>query len=478
MIHQEFLRMTDSSGRQYRASPVTGSTTPHAACARRRSGAFVRARDAAWAPRPGSTGAAVSAGFAGSSHPLECRAACLLLGPARTPALVNPLQELAMHACFLVAALSMLAASPAPHEDSGAFVVRLGQDTTFVEQYQRTPSRLAIQHVTRAPRVLERKFTYDYEKGEVTKASMVVTPPGAATPTQTIEATFGPDSARVRVQSGTAAPQTITLVVPPGTVVLAGSSPWAGYEGLLMQFAGEKRDTMRTGLYLLGGNSTTWVRLQRMGRDTVSITNGRNDRYDVHVDRRGRILGVLPVAGTARFSVSRVASVDLPSLAASFAAREQAGAGMGALSPRDSVVTTAGGAALWIDYGRPGKRGRVVFGDLVPWGQVWRTGANAATQLRTDKALDFGGTVVPAGFYTLWTVPTPEGWTLRFNGETGQWGTAHKPEKDLYSVAMKVSTLASPVERFTISVDPSAQGGTLSMDWDTTRASAAFTVKP
>ena len=89
-----------------------------------------------------------------------------------------------------------------------------------------------------------------------------------------------------------------------------------------------------------------------------------------------------------------------------------------------------------------------------------------------------GGTVVPAGFYTLWTIPNPTGWKLIVNGETGEWGTAHKPEKDLYTIDMKVSSLPSSIERFTMSVDPSAQGGTLNMDWDTTRASAAFVVQP
>jgi hypothetical protein len=148
------------------------------------------------------------------------------------------------------------------------------------------------------------------------------------------------------------------------------------------------------------------------------------------------------------------------------------------LSPRDSVVTTVAGAALWIDYGRPAKRGRVIFGTVVPFGEVWRTGANAATQFRTDKALDFAGTVVPAGFYTLWTVPSPNGWKLIINSETGQWGTAHKADKDLMTVDMKTSPLPQVVERFTISVEPGAQGGVLNMDWDTTRASAAFTVKP
>ena len=374
--------------------------------------------------------------------------------------------------------LALVIVASASAADTGSFVVRLGQDTTGVERYTRAPARLVVEQVGRAPRVLQRLFTYDYEKGALVKFSMVVTPPGSSTPTQTIEGTFGPDSARLRIQSGSAPVQNVALVLPPGTLVTALSSPWAGYEGLLMRLVKERRDSLRTTMYPLGGTTTTWISLHRLGRDSIAISNGRNDRYHVRVDKDGRILGVLPIAGTARYSVERVASLDLPALAAGFAAREQAGAGIGTLSPRDSVVTTVAGAALWIDYGRPGKRGRVIFGDVVPYGEVWRTGANAATQLRTDKALDFGGTVVPAGFYTLWAVPAPGGWKLRFNSETGQWGTAHKPDKDLYTVAMQVSSLPAAVERFTISVDPSAEGGTLNMDWDTTRASVAFTVEP
>ena len=141
-------------------------------------------------------------------------------------------------------------------------------------------------------------------------------------------------------------------------------------------------------------------------------------------------------------------------------------------------VAGAGGATLWVDYGRPGKRGREIFGNVVPLGEVWRTGANAATQFRTDRALDFGGTVVPAGFYTLWTIPTATGWKLLVNSETGQWGTEHHADKDVFTLDMKASTLRQPVERFTISIEPSPTGGELRLDWDRTRASASFTVAP
>jgi len=231
-------------------------------------------------------------------------------------------------------------------------------------------------------------------------------------------------------------------------------------------------------MYFIGAANTERYLLTKVGKDSVRIENTHLDVYVAKVDKKGRILGTRPVSGTGKFAITRVDKLDLDALVASYAAREQAGAGVGVLSPRDTVkVDNAGGAALMIDYSRPAKRGRVVYGGVVPYGEVWRTGANAATQFKTDKALDFGGTVVPAGFYTLWTVPTASGWKLIVNSETGQWGTAHKAEKDLYTIDMKTSTLPQVVERFTISVEPSATGGVLNLDWDTTRASIAFTVK-
>ena len=86
--------------------------------------------------------------------------------------------------------------------------------------------------------------------------------------------------------------------------------------------------------------------------------------------------------------------------------------------------------------------------------------------------------MLPAGFYTLWSLPSADGWKLIVNSETGQWGTEHKAEKDLFIINMKVSQLPAPLERFTIAVEPMPLGGVLTLEWDTTRASAAFTVKP
>lgn len=376
----------------------------------------------------------------------------------------------------VVLPLLAFAAGPAAAKESGAFLVQLGTDTTSVESYVRDANRIEVDQVGRAPRVLRRHFIYDVTNGEVTHVSMVVTPPGSTTPTQTLEARATGDSILIDVKNG-ANGQTIRVAAPKGTVPIASSSPWVMYELLSMRLASGKDATLESSMYLLGAGSANHVTLKKLGRDSIEISNDHGDIYRARVDRSGHFLGVTPISGTQKFSATRLATVDVGAFATGFAAREQSGAGLGVLSPRDSVKVATGGANLWIDYGRPSKRGRPVLGGIVPWGEVWRTGANAATQFRTDKDLDFNGVTVPAGFYTLWTIPSASGWKLVINSQTGQWGTEHDAKKDLYTIDMATAPQPSVTERFTIAIDPTANGGVLRMTWDTTQASVPFTVK-
>jgi hypothetical protein len=123
-------------------------------------------------------------------------------------------------------------------------------------------------------------------------------------------------------------------------------------------------------------------------------------------------------------------------------------------------------------------KGRNIYGDLVPFGQVWRAGANEATTLVTSSDLVVDGKTVPAGSYTIFTIPAADKWTLIINNKTGEWGIPYKYESDeLARVDMKVSKLPAPVENFTIAYDKSGSGCTLRMDWETTRASVDITAK-
>jgi hypothetical protein len=107
-------------------------------------------------------------------------------------------------------------------------------------------------------------------------------------------------------------------------------------------------------------------------------------------------------------------------------------------------------------YSRPAMRGREIWGGLVPFGEVWRTGANAATHFSTAGPIRLGNLDLPAGTYTLWSTFTPEGGTLIVNSETGQWGTAYDPEHDLGRTSLEQRPVDEPAERFTIELAPDA----------------------
>lgn len=146
--------------------------------------------------------------------------------------------------------------------------------------------------------------------------------------------------------------------------------------------------------------------------------------------------------------------------------------------PASASCDLGGGKTIKTDYSSPRMKGRKIFGDLVPYDKVWRTGANEATTFVTSSDVVVGGKTVPAGSYTLFTVPGANKWTLIINKKTGEWGIPYKYESDeLARVDMKVSKLPSPVENFTINYEKSGKGCTLQIEWETTRASVDITAK-
>lgn len=143
-------------------------------------------------------------------------------------------------------------------------------------------------------------------------------------------------------------------------------------------------------------------------------------------------------------------------------------------SPEVNVDYDRDGLHIAVFYNSPSKKGRQIFGGLVPYNEVWRTGANEATTFATDQPLTIGGKALPAGKYSLWTIPGPEEWTVIWNSKVPGWGVnfdskaAREPADDVVEVKVPVEQLPNDVERFTITVQdlPSA---TLVLEWDRTR---------
>lgn len=145
-------------------------------------------------------------------------------------------------------------------------------------------------------------------------------------------------------------------------------------------------------------------------------------------------------------------------------------------SKRPSPPATAkcdlpGGKSITVDYSSPRAKGRRIFGDVVPYGQPWRTGANEASTFVATADLMVGGKHVPAGSYTLFTVPNKDKWVLIVSKKTGEWGIPYPgADSDLVRVDMNASATSGPVENFTIAFDKSSKGCALRIEWENTRA--------
>ena len=148
------------------------------------------------------------------------------------------------------------------------------------------------------------------------------------------------------------------------------------------------------------------------------------------------------------------------------------------LSPRDSTQIVFNGKRIFIDYGAPSKRGREIFGALVPYTRWWRTGANEATSFKTDVDLTVGDTLLPKGEYTLYTLPSETQWKLIINKQTGQWGTVYNHDMDVVRVPMKMKWQSNVVERMKMSLVRNGNGVVqLKIRWDKLLVWAEFKLR-
>jgi hypothetical protein len=135
-------------------------------------------------------------------------------------------------------------------------------------------------------------------------------------------------------------------------------------------------------------------------------------------------------------------------------------------SPEATASLSHNGLDLKVVYCQPSKKGRDIFGALLPYGQVWRTGANAATTFEASRDLKVAGQALNAGKYSLWSIPGQTEWTIIFNRETGQWGTQYNDEADVLRVKVPAGTLTAPQEMFNIGLAGTGAGIEMTLAWD------------
>lgn len=356
-------------------------------------------------------------------------------------------------AALVAFAAAPLAAQQPAARDSGAFVVMLGADTIAVERYVRTPGRLEGEMLLRTPATVHRRWVAEIGAGErVTRFTYDARRLAGGTAPTHAELTFAADAVTAAVRAGG---RDTTL-----RVAAAGAQPYVHFSYSVMEqllrAAGQPAagDSVVLPVLSVGAARPTPAVVRRLGRDSALLAVFDTNPYRMQVDAAGRILGLRGDATTQKVVVRRVPAVDMAAVGRAWAALDSAGAAMGVLSPLDSATGLVGGAEVAVTYSRPSLRGRALLGLLVPYDAPWRTGANAATILRTSHDLVIGGTRVPAGRYSLWTIVGRTGAQLVVNRQTGQWGTEYDPAHDLARIPLTMTSGHPVREQFTFAIEP------------------------
>jgi membrane dipeptidase len=356
-------------------------------------------------------------------------------------------------------------------EGAGAFLTRLGRDTVAVEQFRYGPSFFEADVLVRSPRTTLTRYRGDLnQRGHLENLTATVYDPSGPEPMRRSRTSymFRSDSVHVFIQEAGDWNE-YAVAAEPGVIPFVNLVHWP-FELAFLRLALEDDEAE---VPMLAGRQVQPFTLARRAGNQATITHPLRGTTAAEVDGAGRILTADATGTTLALTVERLGEVDVARLAGAFAERDARGEALGGLSGRAEAEGTIGGARIVIDYGVPSARGREIFGALVPYGEVWRTGANRATHLSTDRDLVLGGARVPAGTYTLFTIPGPDTWTLIVNRRTDITGTAHDPAADLARVPMQVQSLPQHAEDFTVVVDPA---GLLRFQWDHTEAVVAVRV--
>jgi hypothetical protein len=390
--------------------------------------------------------------------------------------------------------LLFLACNAATPAERYGFVTLLGNDTVAVERISRSPTRLVTDGVDRWPFVRRRHTEFDLAAdGTIRRMVMDVRTPNGRSPRERgrrITAEFSNEAVRISVRDSGGMRD--TAFATGGAITVPHVSMM--YSVIELEIAAALRRAAATGLR--AGDS---VRFRQFYPDrdvgpsfvlhkgyVIPQAGGKVElRHDwlagtgdVTVDSSGRMLTYSGMRSTYKVAVARTATLpDIEGIGDRLAAAERR-TGPSQLSVRDTARATIGAATFSVDYGRPLVRGRTLLGNVIGYDRVWRTGANAATQFTTSAPITLAGLSLPAGTYTLWTVPHASRVDLIVNRQTGQWGTEYDQKQDLGTAPMTSASVEPPVEKFTISIEASdPRRGTLALAWGTFRWTASIVVR-
>jgi len=391
------------------------------------------------------------------------------------------------HLVSLIVLAAAQLASPAA-DDKGAFVTTLGRDTVVVESVARTGNRVTGDILVRIPGTVRVHYQVEMRAdGSVAHSTYESDPMGSKNMAgRRLTLDFEGDSVHATIDSA-GQYRNVVRPIQKGTMPLLMTGFGASYglyssmglyELLLGRTKPSPNDTLVAPAIDIASGAISNRKFLARSATQIDVDYFGIAWTHLTVDASGRITAADARETTEKTETKRVESVDISALAKSFTSADRSGKGVGSASPNEIAKGTIGGQQVVVSYGSPRRRGRTILGAVVPFDRVWRTGANEATVLTFDKDMMIGGAPVPAGAYSLWTIPKADGSVqLIINRQHGQWGTNYDPAQDLVRVPMKSSTAPSPQENFEIAVAGTGDKGELRISWDVFVWSVPLSVK-
>jgi hypothetical protein len=380
-------------------------------------------------------------------------------------------------------ALSLSACSaPDAAQDAGVigdsrdgFVTLIGEDTLAVEDLVYDDGGVTVEVLLRSPQVVRARYRLDQADDGALLAYRAelwsgVNAQGEPERVEVVEP--GAEGGWTYTRTVAGESESRAVEVDTYAVPFVDQLHWP-FDAALQARVG-RGEVPEGDLAMLSGARSMTYGVVRDASGSLGLRHPTRGVSAIVLDDDGRLLSLDGYGTTRALTVERVAEVDVNV----FAPRFEALGPMGELSGRGESEIEVDGALVALDWGTPMKRGREIFGKLVAYGEVWRTGANTATHITLDRDLVFGGSLeVPAGTYTLFSIPREDGAALIFNTLTGINGQGYDAEANLGQVEMRREALEQSLERFTIAVRDTEAGGVLELLWDQTAYRVDFEVR-
>ncbi len=366
------------------------------------------------------------------------------------------------------------------HQYKGSLVYTLGPDTSAVGNFEINGNEFKLTVVSLSPNVnvskLKGAFFPDGQLKHL-EGNNYIPVKGKDSVLYTFKLNYDRDTTFIETKRGS---KSVIRKYPVKIMVANsfGGDVLVFMPALLVNFAPKNVGDSAVSNHIVFNSPRKFI-IKKTGDRKMLLGSAVMGMFTVFLDNNGQLQSVDGIGTSFNIKGTAGPYLDIDSVITASLKHQQLHPKLAIINQLDSVKTTVNSADIKIIYSRPSVRNRVIFGEVVPWNRVWRTGADGATKISLSKPLYFNGKELPAGDYSIFTLPTPNGWTLIFNKQADIWGTEHNAAYDFLKIPMFTESLNEPVELLTFAVvSEGSNGGFISVSWDKLKADVSFTTKP